>query len=76
MRDGDVVVACQQACAAGSITFGDLNDPESRVAKLAARDRHYKLLAEIGTQPRTVFLAKVRNPNPAMPGQVHAEAHQ
>jgi molybdopterin-containing oxidoreductase family iron-sulfur binding subunit len=79
MRDGDVVTACQQACASGAITFGDLNDPQSRVAQLAARDRHYKLLAEIGTQPRTIFLAKIRNPNPAMGGQAHAgaeEAHQ
>jgi len=80
MRDGDVVVACQQACASGSITFGDLNDPQSRVSQLAARDRRYKLLAEIGTQPRTTFLAKIRNPNPAMGGEAHhagaEEAHQ
>jgi Fe-S-cluster-containing dehydrogenase component len=67
MRDGDVVTACQAACATGAIVFGDLNDPESRVAQLAARDRRYKLLAELGTQPRTTFLGKIRNPNPAFP---------
>ncbi|NLY94981.1 MAG: 4Fe-4S dicluster domain-containing protein [Myxococcales bacterium] len=66
VRDGDVVTACQQACSNGSIVFGDLNDPNSRVSKLVARDHTYKLLAEIGTQPRTTYLAKIRNPNPAM----------
>jgi Fe-S-cluster-containing dehydrogenase component len=77
MRDGDIVTACQAACATGSIVFGDLNDRESRVAKLAARDRQYKLLAEVGTQPRTTFLGKIRNPNPAMgDAPAHAgEAH-
>ncbi|MFO0693591.1 MAG: TAT-variant-translocated molybdopterin oxidoreductase [Polyangiales bacterium] len=80
MRDGDVVTACQQACASGAIAFGDLNDAQSRVAQLASRDRRYKLLAEVGAQPRTTFLAKIRNPNPAMGGaHAHAgaeEAHQ
>ncbi len=66
MRDGDVVTACQTACATGSIVFGDLNDTESRVHKLANRDRQYKLLAEVGAAPRTTFLGKIRNPNPAM----------
>ncbi|MBK6810359.1 MAG: 4Fe-4S dicluster domain-containing protein [Sandaracinaceae bacterium] len=67
MRDGDIVTACQSACPTAAITFGDLNDPESRVAQLAVRDRRYKLLAELGTQPRTTFLGKIRNPNPAFP---------
>ncbi len=64
----EVVTACQQACASGSIVFGDLNDPESNVTRLSRLDRRYALLAEIGTQPRTTFLAKIRNPNPAMGG--------
>ena len=66
MRDGDVTTACQQACPAEAITFGDLNDPTSRVARLAKRDRGYHLLAEIGTKPRTMHLGKIRNPNPEM----------
>jgi molybdopterin-containing oxidoreductase family iron-sulfur binding subunit len=61
----DVVTACAQACPTGAIVFGDLNQ-DSRVARLARLDRHYMLLAELGTQPRTTFLAKIRNPNPAM----------
>ena len=67
MRDGDIVTACQSACPTAAITFGDLNDPESPVAQLAVRDRRYTLLAELGTQPRTTFLGKIRNPNPAFP---------
>jgi molybdopterin-containing oxidoreductase family iron-sulfur binding subunit len=63
----DVVTACAQACPTEAIVFGDLNQ-DSRVARLARLDRHYALLAELGTQPRTTFLAKIRNPNPAMGG--------
>ncbi len=66
VRDGDIVTACQQACPAHAITFGDLNDPTSRVARLDAVNRRYKLLAELGTQPRTTFLGKIRNPNPVI----------
>jgi Fe-S-cluster-containing dehydrogenase component/anaerobic selenocysteine-containing dehydrogenase len=68
LRDGDIKVACQTACASGCITFGDLNDPNSRVAKQVKLDRQYKLLSELGVQPRTSFLARIRNPNPEMQG--------
>ncbi len=68
LRDGDVKTACQQACASGCINFGDLNDPTSKVAKLAKLDRQYKVIPEVGTQPRTSYLAKIRNPNPEMQG--------
>jgi molybdopterin-containing oxidoreductase family iron-sulfur binding subunit len=65
IKDGDVVTACQQACPAQAIVFGDLNDTSSEVAKLTNLDRRYRLLAELGTAPRTTYLAKVRNPNEA-----------
>jgi len=68
LKDGDIKSACQQACPAGAIVFGDLNDPESTVSKWAGIDRNYKLLAEIGTRPRTSFLARIRNPNPKLKG--------
>jgi MoCo/4Fe-4S cofactor protein with predicted Tat translocation signal len=68
MRDGDIKVACQQACPSAGIFFGDLNDPNSRVSKLTKLDRQYKLLPDVGTQPRTSYLAKIRNPNPEMQG--------
>lgn len=66
LRDGDIVVACEQTCPSQSIVFGDLNDSGSRVARLATVSRRYKLLAEIGTRPRTTYLAKIRNPNPRL----------
>ncbi|MFW2389757.1 MAG: 4Fe-4S dicluster domain-containing protein [Polyangiales bacterium] len=68
LKDGDVQSACQQACPTGAIAFGDLNDPKSRVARMTEADRNYKLLAEIGTRPRTSFLARIRNPNPKLKG--------
>ncbi|MGH7966462.1 MAG: 4Fe-4S dicluster domain-containing protein, partial [Candidatus Binatia bacterium] len=64
IRDGEVVTACQAACPAQAIVFGDINDPNSRVAQLKAEPRNYGLLAELNTQPRTTYLAAVRNPNP------------
>ncbi len=69
IKDGEIKTACQQACPSAAITFGDLNDPESRVSKLSGIDRRYQLLAEIGTRPRTTYLARIRNPNPALRGK-------
>jgi molybdopterin-containing oxidoreductase family iron-sulfur binding subunit len=66
IRDGEIVTACQQACPAEAIVFGNVNDPESRVAKLKADSRNYALLAELNTRPRTTYLAQVTNPNPAL----------
>jgi molybdopterin-containing oxidoreductase family iron-sulfur binding subunit len=62
LRDGDVVTACQQVCPTEAIVFGDLNDPASQVAKRKAEERNYALLGELGTRPRTTYLAKIRNP--------------
>jgi Fe-S-cluster-containing dehydrogenase component len=66
IRDGEIVTACQQACPAEAIVFGNMNDPASRVAQWRNSRRRYQLLAELNTKPRTTYLAKVRNPNPEL----------
>jgi Fe-S-cluster-containing dehydrogenase component len=63
IKDGDILTACQQVCPTGAITFGDKNDPHSRVSKLIGQERNYSLLAELNTRPRTTYIAAVRNPN-------------
>jgi molybdopterin-containing oxidoreductase family iron-sulfur binding subunit len=68
LKDGDIKTACQQACPTQAIIFGDLNDPKSAVSGWSGTNRNYKLLAEIGTRPRTTFLARIRNPNPKLKG--------
>jgi molybdopterin-containing oxidoreductase family iron-sulfur binding subunit len=70
LRDGDVKTACQQACPASAIEFGNLRDASSRVVKAKADSRNYALLDELNTKPRTTYLAKVRNPNPDLEGAV------
>ncbi len=63
VADGEIVTACQQACPASAITFGNLNDKQSRVAKLQADERSYQVLADQNTRPRTKYVAAVLNPN-------------
>ncbi len=63
VRDGEVVTACQQACPASAITFGNINDHGSRAAKLRADERTYQVLADLNTRPRTTYMAAVINPN-------------
>jgi molybdopterin-containing oxidoreductase family iron-sulfur binding subunit len=73
IEDGELQTACQQGCPARAIEFGSLNDPMSRVSKAHADARRYDLLHEIGTRPRTVYLARVRNLNPALASEKPAE---
>ena len=70
IRDGEIVTACQQACPTNAIEFGNINDKNSRVAKLKAQQRDYQVLADLNTRPRTTYTAGVINPNPEL-----AEAH-
>ena len=63
IADGDVVTACQAACPTEAITFGNINDPKSKVHQLKALPRNYGLLSDLNTKPRTTYLAAIRNPN-------------
>ncbi len=63
LADGAVTPACAQACPTQAITFGNINDLESRVAKLKQSERNYELLQELNVRPRTTYLARVRNEN-------------
>jgi molybdopterin-containing oxidoreductase family iron-sulfur binding subunit len=74
IRDGEVVPACAQACPTRAISFGDINDPDSEVSRLRAEPLHYGILTELGTRPRTNYLARLRNPNPAIAGDPAAAA--
>lgn len=62
--DGMVNTACAEACPSASITFGNVNDPASRVAKLKKLESEYLLLGDLNTKPRTSYLPRLRNPNP------------
>lgn len=67
VRDGEIVTACQAVCPTNAITFGDLNDTASQVAKLKTDQRNYAVLNELNTQPRTTYLAGLKNQNREMP---------
>jgi len=61
IKDGEAITACQEACPAGAIIFGDTNDPESRVSKARYNERGFRVLSELNVRPQVTYLAKVRN---------------
>jgi molybdopterin-containing oxidoreductase family iron-sulfur binding subunit len=69
IRDGEVVTACQAACPTRAISFGDLSDPETKIHALRREPRSYALLGDLGTRPRTTYLARAENPNDALAEQ-------
>ena len=64
--DGEILTACQAACPASAIIFGDMNDTKSKVKQMKDSPLHYALLADLNTAPRTTYLAALRNPNPEL----------
>lgn len=85
IQDGEVVTACQQACPTQAIYFGDLNDPNSDVARMQSKENsmegiagnplNYGILTDLGTVPRTTYLARLRNVNPALENPIPADSH-
>ncbi len=76
IQDGDITPACAATCPTDAITFGDLNDPESRVSKLREAGRSYDLLNYLHLKPRTFYMARIRNPNAAIePASRHGGEH-
>ncbi len=76
IRDGEVTPACAQVCPAEAIVFGDLNDLGSRVSAEHANPRAYEMLAELNLKTRNRFLARVRNPHPALAERVGAASEE
>jgi molybdopterin-containing oxidoreductase family iron-sulfur binding subunit len=64
IEDGEIQVACQQACPSRAIVFGDLNDEDSLVAKAHKDSRAYEVLEEMNVKARTRYITRVRNLNP------------
>ncbi|TDO21553.1 TAT-variant-translocated molybdopterin oxidoreductase [Pedobacter duraquae] len=61
LKDGDIKMACQEACSANAIIFGDGNDPNSEVSKALRSERIYYVLEEINVQPGIGYMTKIRN---------------
>jgi molybdopterin-containing oxidoreductase family iron-sulfur binding subunit len=72
VHDGEIKTACQTACPSQAIDFGNINDPQSRVSLRKQNPRDYGLLADIGTRPRTTYLAQLKNPSSKL---AQPEAH-
>lgn len=61
LQDDDIKTACQQACPADAIVFGDMNDPESKVSKKLKNKRNYHLLEHLHTLPSVTYMNEVNN---------------
>ena len=70
LHDGEIRTACQQSCPTDAIIFGNINDRESRVAKIKTNERTYGVLADINTRPRTTYVAGVINVNEELAKQL------
>ena len=74
IRDGEIQTACQQVCPARAIVFGDVSDPDTHVSTLKQSPLDFSMLGQLNTRPRTTYLARLRNPNPALEPPAGKEA--
>jgi len=56
LADGEIVPACAQTCPPQAIAFGNLNDPDSHVSRLARSPRRFRLFEDLGTEPSVIYL--------------------
>ena len=75
VKDGDITPACAESCPSNAIVFGDLNDPESRVAKAFKNQRTFGVLEELNTVPRVRYATRIRNADRVLEEPVHAPKH-
>jgi molybdopterin-containing oxidoreductase family iron-sulfur binding subunit len=76
LKDGDIKTACGEACPAGAMVFGDLNDKTSKVVAKQKVPRAYELLQELNNRPRVNYLARISNPHPELSTQDgHSNEH-
>lgn len=73
LEDGSVQTACQQACPAQAIHFGDVNDSKSKIVIQRGKARAYRVLEELNVRPNVSYLARVRNPGTRPPGDKKKE---
>jgi molybdopterin-containing oxidoreductase family iron-sulfur binding subunit len=75
LKDGEIRTACQQACPARAIAFGDLNDSKSEAGRMYVSKRTFFVLEELNVKPNVAYLARVRNPNSSGPDHTSGSRH-
>ena len=66
VKDGEIKTACQQVCPSDAIVFGNILDKKSEVSQTRSTKRAYAVLQELNTKPRTLYLARIKNPHPTI----------
>ncbi|NQY74232.1 MAG: 4Fe-4S dicluster domain-containing protein, partial [Candidatus Margulisbacteria bacterium] len=75
VRDGEIQTACQQACPADAIVFGNILDKKSKIYKLRSKQRTFSILEDLQLKPRTTYMASIRNPHPSFVTSNTVEHH-